>query len=168
MNPSDGAKPGRRLSLRVHSATPSMGPWHQETETDLSGLPEERAPRRPKAGGSKNLDPFRTSLQSGQIRSKALRTKVPRGCLLVRHVPRVRDRSLGSSSLESRSTETPLVVPRPSENFDRRCMSKQITTKVPVLLLRHPIREPLGVKARSFLHGGICLVSRAQCGKQPW
>jgi len=31
-----------------------------------------------------------------------------------------------------------------SENFDRRCMSKHITTEVPTLLLRHPIRESLG------------------------
>ena len=27
------------------------------------------------------------------------------------------------------------------DDFDRRNMSKQITTEVPVLLLRHPIRE---------------------------
>ena len=39
----------------------------------------------------------------------------------------------------------PAVPPRlASDNFDRRCMSNKITTEVPTLLLRHPIRECLG------------------------
>ncbi|CAK9024784.1 unnamed protein product [Durusdinium trenchii] len=46
-----------------------------------------------------------------------------------------------AASRERLEEEWTKSVEGPSENFDRRCMSKQITTKVPVLLLRHPIRE---------------------------
>ena len=50
---------------------------------------------------------------------------------------------LGDSSWFSLSSSYPSCR-LASENFDRRCMSKHITTEVPTLLLRHPIRESLG------------------------
>ncbi|CAL1162457.1 unnamed protein product [Cladocopium goreaui] len=52
--------------------------------------------------------------------------------------PGRRTQPMQPSELETASSELA------SDNFDRRCMSNKITTEVPTLLLRHPIRERLG------------------------
>lgn len=49
--------------------------------------------------------------------------------------PGRRTQPMQPSELETASSELA------SDNFDRRCMSNKITTEVPTLLLRHPIRE---------------------------